>query len=58
MFLWALATLWWRVTEPGTTLNYLALVVAATSAIKSFFNLNPLLRGLIERRCKPCAQGS
>ena len=44
MFLWAVATVWWRVTEPGTTLNYLALVVAATSAIKSFFNMNPLLK--------------
>jgi multidrug resistance efflux pump len=44
MFLWALATLFWRVTEPGHTLNYLALVVAATSAIKSFFNMNPLIK--------------
>src|SRR5262245_55737810 len=44
MFLWALATLFWRVTEPGNTLNYLALVVAATSAIKSFFNMNPLIK--------------
>ena len=44
MFLWALATLFWRVTEPGYTLNYLALVVAATSAIKSFFNMNPLIK--------------
>ena len=43
-FLWALATLFWRVTEPDTTLNYLALVVAATSALKSFFNLNPLIK--------------
>jgi multidrug resistance efflux pump len=43
-FLWALATLFWRVTEPDTTLNYLAMVVAATSALKSFFNLNPLIK--------------
>src|SRR5437762_6216758 len=44
MFLWALATLFWRVTETGSTLHYLALVVAATSAIKSFFNMNPLIK--------------
>src|SRR6185503_8894683 len=43
-FLWALATLFWRLTEPDTTLNYLAMVVAATSALKSFFNLNPLIK--------------
>jgi putative peptide zinc metalloprotease protein len=44
LFLWALATVFWRLTEPGTPLNYLALVVAATSAIKSFFNMNPLIK--------------
>ncbi len=41
---WALATLFWRVTEPGSVLNYLALVVATTLGIKSLFNLNPLIK--------------
>jgi putative peptide zinc metalloprotease protein len=43
-FLWALATLVWRVTEPGSSLNHFALVVTATSAFKMFFNLNPLIK--------------
>jgi putative peptide zinc metalloprotease protein len=44
MFLWAIATLVWRVTEPNTLINYLALVIVATSAVKTFFNLNPLIK--------------
>jgi putative peptide zinc metalloprotease protein len=42
--LWALATLTWRVTEPETTVNAAAAVVMATSAIRSLFNLNPLIK--------------
>jgi len=41
---WALATLFWRVTEPGSAPNYLALVVATTLGIKTLFNLNPLIK--------------
>ncbi len=44
IFLWALATLTWRVTDPDTALNYAALVVMATSGIKSLFNVNPLIK--------------
>jgi multidrug resistance efflux pump len=44
MFLWAIATVVWRLTDFATTLNHLALVVVATSAIKTFFNLNPLIK--------------
>jgi multidrug resistance efflux pump len=44
MFLWALSTVIWRLTDPSTTLNHLALVVTATSAIRSLFNLNPLIK--------------
>ncbi len=44
VFLWAAATLTWRVTDRNTVLNYVALVVMATSAIKSLFNLNPLIK--------------
>ena len=43
-FLWALATLVWRVTDPSSTLNHFALVVTVTSAIKWFFNMNPLIK--------------
>ncbi len=44
LFVWALATVAWRVTAPDTILSYLALVVMATSGIKTFFNLNPLIK--------------
>jgi Barrel-sandwich domain of CusB or HlyD membrane-fusion len=44
IFLWALATLTWRITEPTTALHFLALVVMATSGIKTLFNLNPLIK--------------
>ena len=44
IFCWALATLAWRVTDPATLLNYLAMVVATTLGIKSLFNLNPLIK--------------
>jgi putative peptide zinc metalloprotease protein len=44
LFLWAMATVTWRVTEPGTAINSLALIVSASSAIKTFFNLNPLIK--------------
>ncbi len=44
IFCWALATLLWRLTDPATVLNYLALVVATTLGIKSLFNLNPLIK--------------
>ena len=44
MFLWALSTVIWRLTDPATTINHLALVVTATSAIRSLFNLNPLIK--------------
>ena len=44
IFLWGMATLIWRVTEPGTWISSLALVVMATSGIKTLFNLNPLIK--------------
>jgi multidrug efflux pump subunit AcrA (membrane-fusion protein) len=44
MVLWAVATLIWRVTERGTGVSHLALVVMATSGIKTLFNLNPLIK--------------
>src|SRR6266404_2388583 len=44
IFLWALATVLWRLTDPYTVINYLALVVMATSGVKTLFNLNPLIK--------------
>jgi multidrug resistance efflux pump len=44
IFCWAIATLVWRVSDPATLLNYLAMVVATTLGIKSLFNLNPLIK--------------
>jgi multidrug efflux pump subunit AcrA (membrane-fusion protein) len=38
------AVVLWRVTEPGTWLSTIALVVVVTSAFKLFINLNPLLK--------------
>ena len=44
LFLWALAVLIWRITEPGTWVSSVALVVVVTSAFKLFINLNPLIK--------------
>jgi multidrug resistance efflux pump len=44
IFIWSLATLTWWVTETDTWVNYLAMIVMATSGIKSFFNMNPLIK--------------
>jgi putative peptide zinc metalloprotease protein len=44
IFVWSLATLTWRITEPDTWINFMALIVMATSGIKSLFNLNPLIK--------------
>jgi putative peptide zinc metalloprotease protein len=42
--LWAVATVVWRLTDLSTTLNHIALVVMATSGVKTLFNLNPLIK--------------
>jgi putative peptide zinc metalloprotease protein len=44
MFLWALATFLWRITTPDTWINFAALLVMATSAVKTMINLNPLIK--------------
>jgi putative peptide zinc metalloprotease protein len=44
IFVWSLATLIWRVTEPDTWINFMALIVMATSGVKTFFNMNPLIK--------------
>src|SRR5262249_28079018 len=44
LFLWALATLAWRVTDVETTINYLAFIVMTSSGIKTLLNFNPLIK--------------
>jgi putative peptide zinc metalloprotease protein len=44
IFIWAMATIIWRVTDSQTSLNHFALIVSATSAFKMFFNMNPLIK--------------
>jgi multidrug resistance efflux pump len=41
---WVLATLLWWVLDPHTIVSRMALVVMATTGIKTLFNLNPLLK--------------
>ncbi|PYJ93176.1 MAG: hypothetical protein DME23_26485, partial [Verrucomicrobia bacterium] len=44
LFLWALATLAWRLTDAETGINYLALIVMTTSGVKTLLNFNPLIK--------------
>ena len=42
--IWALAILLWSISDPHSTVNVLALLVMATSGVKTLFNLNPLIK--------------
>ena len=44
LFIWALATLTWRLTDSDALINHASLVVMATSGIKTLFNFNPLIK--------------
>jgi len=44
LFLWALATVAWRVTDEETWINYLALIVMTGSGVKTLLNFNPLIK--------------
>jgi putative peptide zinc metalloprotease protein len=44
LFLWALAVFAWRLTLPGTLLNYVALGVLSVCGVQTLFNFNPLLK--------------
>src|SRR2546430_10101511 len=44
LFLWALATLTWRVTESGTGVRWGAVVGMVTSGLKLFLKLHPLVQ--------------
>jgi multidrug resistance efflux pump len=44
LFLWSLAVLMWRATEPDTWINFITLSVMATSGVKTLLNFNPLIK--------------
>jgi multidrug resistance efflux pump len=44
LFLWALATWVWRLTNTDTVINFLAFIVMVTSGIKTLFNFNPVIK--------------
>jgi len=44
LFLWSLAVMTWRMTEPDTWINFVTLSVMATSGLKTLLNFNPLIK--------------
>jgi multidrug resistance efflux pump len=44
LLLWGVATVTWRVTEPGSGPNYFALVMMGLTGMTSLLNLNPLIK--------------
>jgi putative peptide zinc metalloprotease protein len=42
--IWAMSVLVWRVTELGSSINYVALVLLTTCGSRSLMNFNPLIR--------------
>src|SRR6185295_12679095 len=44
LFLWALGTWVWRLTNTDTVINFLAFIVMITSGVKTLFNFNPVIK--------------
>jgi putative peptide zinc metalloprotease protein len=44
LFIWAIATFTWLITNVDTLINFIALIVMTTSGIKTLFNFNPLIK--------------
>jgi putative peptide zinc metalloprotease protein len=44
LFLWAIATFLWLITEADTLINFISLIVMASSGIKTLLNFNPLIK--------------
>lgn len=44
LFLWALSTLAWRMSDPDSELHFAALMVMTVTGAKTFFNINPLMK--------------
>jgi multidrug efflux pump subunit AcrA (membrane-fusion protein) len=44
LFVWSLAVFAWRLTLPGSLINYLSFIVVAACGVQSLFNFNPLIK--------------
>jgi multidrug resistance efflux pump len=44
VFLWAVATLAWRVTDAGALINQVALATIGIAGLRTLFNFNPLIK--------------
>ncbi len=44
IFIWAMATILWRVTDPEAFLNQFAFITMITSGVLVLFNFNPLIK--------------
>jgi putative peptide zinc metalloprotease protein len=44
LFLWAIATFLWLFTDAETLINFISLIVMASSGLKTLLNFNPLIK--------------
>ncbi|MBO0798050.1 MAG: hypothetical protein J2P31_04435, partial [Blastocatellia bacterium] len=44
LFIWAIATFLWRLTNADTLINFISLIVMASSGVKTLLNFNPLIK--------------
>jgi putative peptide zinc metalloprotease protein len=44
LFLWAIATFLWLLTDADTLINFISLIVMASSGLKTLLNFNPLIK--------------
>lgn len=44
LFLWAIATFLWLITNVDTLINFISLIVMASSGVKTLLNFNPLIK--------------
>jgi multidrug resistance efflux pump len=44
LFLWAIATFLWLITDVDTLINFISLIVMASSGVKTLLNFNPLIK--------------
>jgi putative peptide zinc metalloprotease protein len=44
LFLWSIATFLWLITNVDTLINFISLIVMASSGIKTLLNFNPLIK--------------
>jgi putative peptide zinc metalloprotease protein len=44
LFLWAIATFLWLITDADTLINFISLIVMASSGVKTLLNFNPLIK--------------